>query len=361
LPTKPTVVAREDELPAAYHLDDVEARGPMAEAPPRCVFIEITNRCNLACTACVRTHRSLEPTRDMTLDEFVALVAQLAGLERALLHGIGEPLLHPRLPEMVRFLKDQGVTVLFNSNGTLLTPLLQEALVCSGLDEFRLSLDAAEPELYERMHGRPFFDRVVENVQSLVATKRRLGKATPRISIWCTAMRENLQQLPGLVRLAAEMGVPEVYVQRLVYFVDSGDERDAELAATALFGSVQTSEREIIAECERLSKALGIAFRASGATDPARSLSAAQRVEQHPWTACLRPWTTAYITASGNALPCCMAPFASVDYDALVMGNVWQAEFATIWNNERYRAWRRALLSGDPPVPCSGCGVCWSL
>jgi MoaA/NifB/PqqE/SkfB family radical SAM enzyme len=314
LPTKPTVVAREDELPAAYHLDDVEARGPMAEAPPRCVFIEITNRCNLACTACVRTHRSLEPTRDMTLDEFVALVAQLAGLERALLHGIGEPLLHPRLPEMVRFLKDQGVTVLFNSNGTLLTPLLQEALVCSGLDEFRLSLDAAEPELYERMHGRPFFDRVVE-----------------------------------------------VYVQRLVYFVDSGDERDAELAATALFGSVQTSEREIIAECERLSKALGIAFRASGATDPARSLSAAQRVEQHPWTACLRPWTTAYITASGNALPCCMAPFASVDYDALVMGNVWQAEFATIWNNERYRAWRRALLSGDPPVPCSGCGVCWSL
>ncbi len=359
--TKGPTIDRNRQLPAAYRLEDVEARGSVADASPRVVFLEITNRCNLACTACVRTHRSLEPPRDMSFDEFVALVAQFPALERALLHGIGEPLLHPQLPEMVRYLKDRGVTVLFNSNGLALTPRLQEELACSGLDEFRLSLDAAEATLYGRMHGRPFFDRVVANVQSFVATKRRLGVETPRISMWCTATRENLEQLPTLVRLAAEIGVPEVYVQRLVYFVDSPDERDAELAATALFGSVQAREREIIAECERLSEALGIAFTASGATDPARSLSAAQRAEEHPWTACLRPWTTAYITANGNALSCCMAPFASVDYGALLLGNVWETGFSTIWNSDKYRAWRRALLSADPPVPCSGCGVRWSL
>ena len=349
-----------EQLPTAYRLD-AKVRTACADALPRCVFIEITNRCNLACTACVRTHRVLEPARDLTFEEFVALVAQFPQLERALLHGIGEPLLHPELPDMVRYLKGRGVTVLFNSNGTLLTPRLQEALVCSGLDEFRLSLDAAEPDLYERMHGRPFFDRVVHNVQSLVATKRRLGRDTPRISIWCTATRDNVEQLPLLVRLAARIGVPEVYVQRLVYFVDSPEPGDAELASTALFGSVQAREREIIAECERLSKELGIAFRASGATDPARSLSAAQREEARPWTGCRRPWTTAYITANGNALPCCMAPFASVDYGSLCMGNIWKTGFSTIWNSEKYRAWRRALLSADPPVPCSGCGVRWSL
>jgi MoaA/NifB/PqqE/SkfB family radical SAM enzyme len=297
----------------------------------------------------------------MTFDEFVALVAQFPALERALLHGIGEPLLHPQLPAMVRYLKERDVTVLFNSNGTLLTPQLQEELVRSGLDEFRLSLDAAEPALYARMHGRPFFARVVENVESFIATKGRLGRDTPRISIWCTVTRENVEQLPTLVHLAAEMGVEELYVQRLVYFLDSEAEYDAELAGLALFGTVSATEREIIAECERLSEALGIAFRASGATDPARSLSAAQRAEQLPWAACLRPWTTAYITANGNALPCCMAPFASIDYDALVMGNVWETDFSLIWNSDRYRAWRQALLSADPPVPCSGCGVCWSL
>jgi MoaA/NifB/PqqE/SkfB family radical SAM enzyme len=359
--TKPAVVAHNDQLPAAYHLGDVEARAPVAEAPPRCVFIEVTNRCNLACTACVRTHRSWEPSRDITFGEFVALVAQFPALERALLHGIGEPLLHPQLSAMIRYLKERDVTVLFNSNGTLLTPKLQEELVRSGLDEFRLSLDAAEPTLYTRMHGRPFFDRVVENVESFIAAKRRLGLDAPRISIWCTATRENVEQLPALVRSAAEMGVPELYVQRLVYFVDSDNEHDAALAGLALFGSVQAREREIIAECGQLSRALGIAFRASGATDPARSLSAAQRAERHPWTGCLRPWTTAYITANGNALPCCMAPFASVDYASLVMGNVWETEFSLIWNSQKYRAWRQALLSADPPVPCSGCGVRWSL
>ena len=349
-----------DQLPTAYRLDE-KARTACAETLPRCVFIEITNRCNLACTACVRTHRSLEPDRDMTFDEFVALVAQFPNLERALLHGIGEPLLHPRLPDMVRHLKDRGVTVLFNSNGTLLAPRLQEALVRSGLDEFRLSLDAAEPDLYERMHGRPFFDRVVENVQCLVAAKRRHGGDAPRVSVWCTATRENVEQLPLLVSLAARIGVPEVYVQRLVYFLDSLDQCDAELASMALFGQVQAHERAIIAECERLSEALGIAFRASGATDPSHSLTAAQRVEARPWADCRRPWTTAYITANGNALPCCMAPFASVDYESLLMGNIWEAGFSAIWKSEKYRAWRRALLSANPPVPCSGCGVRWSL
>jgi MoaA/NifB/PqqE/SkfB family radical SAM enzyme len=359
--TEGTESGENRQLPQAYRVDDAEARGARAEALPRCVFFEITNRCNLACSACVRTHRTLEPARDMSYDEFVALVQQFPRLERVLLHGVGEPLLHPQLPAMVRHLKERDVTVLFNSNGILLTPQAQEDLARSGLDELRLSLDAAEPGLYARMHGRPFFDGVVESVESLVATKRRLGADRPHISIWCTATRENVEQLPALVRLAASIGVPEVYVQRLVYFVDSPEERDAELAATALFGDVRDREREIIAECERLSESLGIAFRASGATDPARSLSAAQRAEQHPWSACLRPWTTAYITANGNALPCCMVPFASVDYDALVMGSVWETEFTTIWNGAKYRSWRRALLSADPPVPCSGCGVRWSL
>ena len=68
------------------------------------------------------------------MEEFEAICAQFPAMERAVLHGLGEPLLNRHLPDMIRHLKGRGITVLFNSNGTLLTPEWQEALVRSGLD-----------------------------------------------------------------------------------------------------------------------------------------------------------------------------------------------------------------------------------
>jgi MoaA/NifB/PqqE/SkfB family radical SAM enzyme len=55
-------------------------------------------------------------------------------------------------------------------------------------------------------------------LEGLVKMKERLGAKNPQISIWCVATRENLQELPELLQLAADLGVMEVYMQRLVYF-----------------------------------------------------------------------------------------------------------------------------------------------
>lgn len=350
-----------DGLPHAYRVPDLEARGETVDALPRCVFIEVTNRCNLACATCPRTFLTYESPRDMTLDEFAALVDQFPAMERAVLHGIGEPLLNRELPQMIRHLKRRNVTVLFNSNGTLLGRELQVALAESGLDEYRLSLDSADAGTYEQVRGKRLFERVVRNLRAFVLTKEHLGLDAPRLSIWCTGMKENIDQLPGLIRLAAEIGIPEVYLQRLTYFVDPGDRRGMARPEQALYGHVDAHEETIIAACAQLSAELGIAFAASGATDPGHSLAAAQAAAQRPWTACRRPWSTAYVTAHGNALPCCIAPFATTRYAELVLGNVWQRGFEAIWNDEPYRAWRRALLGASPHPACSGCGVYWSL
>ena len=45
-------------LPHAYRIPDPEARGEYVASLPRCVFIEVTNRCNLACATCPRTFRA---------------------------------------------------------------------------------------------------------------------------------------------------------------------------------------------------------------------------------------------------------------------------------------------------------------
>jgi radical SAM protein with 4Fe4S-binding SPASM domain len=166
--------------------------------------------------------------------------------------------------------------------------------------------------------------------------------------------------LSELVRLAAHVGVSEVYVQRMTYFLNV-DQPPGLMSGQALFDDFDSTANGVIAEAEQLARELGVTLCASGATDPRTSLQASWQQNPHPWQACLRPWTTAYVTANGNCLPCCISPFATTDYDSLKLGNLFERPFEEIWNDERYRAWRTALMSDAPLLACQGCGVHWSL
>ncbi len=348
-------------LPDAYRLPDGAVRGARMGAMPRMVFIEVTNRCNLRCETCPRTYFTREPLKTLTFAEFRAIADQFPAMQRCALHGIGEPLLNRELPAMIAYLKDRGVEVLFNSNGTLLTPAWQEALARSGLDQYRCSIDGARRETYARIRGADLLDKVVAGLGGLVQTKVRLGLSTPQISIWCVATRENIAELPELVRMAADLGVPEVYLQRMVFFAqDAGQQYGMARQDLAIFDSALGQQEAIVAECEALSAQLGIAFRVRR-PHLRGSLAAKRSAGDAPWRACMRPWTTAYVTANGNCLPCCISPFSTSNYESLILGNLFERPFADIWNETAYGMFRERLLSVDPHPACAGCGVLWSL
>jgi len=82
----------------------------------------------------------------MSWELFTSIVDQVPNLVRAVLHGVGEPMLVKNLPRMVRYLKDRGTYVLFNTNGTVLNERNGRALIDAGLDELRVSFDAANRE-----------------------------------------------------------------------------------------------------------------------------------------------------------------------------------------------------------------------
>jgi MoaA/NifB/PqqE/SkfB family radical SAM enzyme len=357
-----SVLPEQKFLPEAYRLPEGSLRGSVMEAGPKVVFIEVTNRCNLLCKTCPRTYFDREPLKSLSLQEFISIAEQFPQMQRALLHGIGEPLLNHELDEIIKYLKGQEVEVIINSNGTLLTPKWQERLIKSGLDQYRCSIDGATDETYARIRGVALLPKLKKGLGGLVKTKERLGVTTPRISIWCVATRENLQELPDLLRLAADLGVPEVYMQRLVYFAGETDQQFG-LARDdlAIFGKDDDAEERIIEECMQLSSELGINFQASGGRDPVNSLAAARPADYAPWQACMRPWTTAYVTANGNCLPCCISPFATDDYESLILGNIFERPFSEIWNESLYQEFRTNLLSEHPNQACASCGVYWSL
>jgi radical SAM protein with 4Fe4S-binding SPASM domain len=349
-------------LPKAYQIDEGVDPGENVPIAPRVVFIEITNHCNLRCETCPRTYLDREPLKSLSYKEFMYAADQFPEMQRTLLHGIGEPLINKQLPEMIRYLKARDIEVLINSNGTLLTPAWQEKIVESGLDEYHCSVDGATDETYARIRGKDLLPKVKAGIQGLIQTRERLGSSTPRISIWCVATQENLAELPDLVRLAAQLGVPEVYLQRLVFFAQEPEvQYGMAVNKLAIFGKTDAEQEEIIAECERLSAQLGVRLSASGARDPRSSLAAVSPADYSPWQNCTRPWTTAYITANGNCLPCCISPFATNNYDSLIMGNLFQQSFEDIWNGEAYRRFRVKFLSKNPHQACASCGIYWSL
>ncbi len=344
--------------PRRYHEAADPQRSPIVASPPLCLYLEVTNRCNLLCATCPRTYVELEPPADLSWDLFRRIVDQLPGLRRAVLHGVGEPMLVKSLPKMVRTLAERGVYVLFNTNGTVLNERNGRALIEAGLDELRVSLDAATRESFRAVRGKDYFDRILANVRRFRATQEREGHARPRVSLWLTGLKETIAELPAFVRIAADLGVREVYLQRLVFF-----DRDAVGLARpdqALFEQMTREEADHLRAAEGLARELGVAFSASGAaSEPGLSLE--KTTNRNPWSLCARPWTVMYVTANGRALPCCIAPFSLHGYENYTLGDATQETLRAIWNGARYQRFRAALQTDHPPAACGNCGLRWSL
>lgn len=84
----------------------------------RC-YLEITNVCNLSCVFCPKTERA---KHTLTLDEFDTLTSRLEGEVKFLyFHLMGEPFLHPLLPQFVLMARSKGFVPVITTNGTLLS------------------------------------------------------------------------------------------------------------------------------------------------------------------------------------------------------------------------------------------------
>jgi len=353
-----TAAASKRTVDPKRYFEDVATDGEVPEQEPVCLYLETTNRCNLLCTTCPRTYEELEPPADMSWELFTSIIDQIPRLHRAVLHGVGEPMLVKAQPRMVRYLKDRGTYVLFNTNGTVLNEKNGRALIAAGLDELRVSFDAANARSYLAIRGKNYFHRILKNVRAFRELQEREGHGKPLVSAWLTGLRETIEELPDFVCVAAETGVKEVHLQRLVYFNDNaiGLARPDQ----ALYERLSAEEAVHIDRAAALAKSLGVVFSASGgATEPGISLKRSD--SGSPWSLCRRPWTVMYFTANGRALPCCIAPFSQRGYENYTLGDATQQTLREIWTGAAYARFRNGLKSDTPPETCASCGLRWSL
>lgn len=303
------------------------------------VYIELTVKCNLACTFCDNSMRNLY--RDIPPERFRSIVDQLKPGTRIGLHGLGEPTLHKQVVDLVAYAKKKGMYVYFNSNHTVTREEQMRGFVDHELDELRISMSAGTKESFLGYAGRDLFDELLQRARRMVEIRGDKPKPLLRAIFVLTA--HNYHEFPLVVRNAEQIGFDELQVQALL---DWGKEDPDEAGDTVSDAPPRERMQEVR---DTVTKA------ASEATRIRIVLPAFlqnETEESRVSGSCRWPFNAMWITSDGNVTPCCNLH----DPRQITLGHAFEKSLEDIWLGPDYRAFRTRYRA-DKVDACRSCPV----
>ncbi len=199
---------------ALERVEAVRDAAPATTAPPRSlvapetIHFSVTGRCDQACAGCFYSARpgSKVEATDASFTLFKKVVAQAERVrvfQMAL--GGGEPLLHPRIVEMVRLAREHGIVPNLTTNGNLLDREMAAALKEAGVGQVQISLNGVTEETNRKT--RP-------NFRTTVAAIEACREAGLRWGLNFLVTRSNLVELEPVIELGRRLGAASVNILR---------------------------------------------------------------------------------------------------------------------------------------------------
>lgn len=180
--------------------------------------IEPTSGCFLRCVMCPRIAllqrwKNLE----MPFEGFQKIGEYFPYARHVHLQGWGEPLLHPRIYDMLRLAKDAGCSAGFTTNAMLLSRQAAQKLVESEIDIIGISIAGSSRQVHEGIRVASDFERFVQNIRTLTELKKERGAEKPKVVLSFLMTRSNIRELPGVVELASKLHADELTATNLDY------------------------------------------------------------------------------------------------------------------------------------------------
>lgn len=274
--------------------------------PPKQVVIETVTACALKCPSCYIGSGMLTRKKgSMSWELFSKLADQIEPFAKHVyLHLWGEPLMNPRIGDMIRRVK-QFATIDLSTHGELVTEENADAL-CEAT-ALAVSLEGLDQATYEKYRVGGSFDKAFRALEIL--SKRR------RINWTWVVTRDNEHQIPRARAMAEEMGV--TFGPKPPYFI---------------------------------SESVRLALEPRGPEFQRYHQDGTLKADRH---ACREFWETIYFTPQGDCITCCF------DYNATwKMGNLNDHTVLEIWNGPVYREMRRRHLTrGLNDLCATQCGM----
>jgi MoaA/NifB/PqqE/SkfB family radical SAM enzyme len=200
---------------------------------PHILHVGVTSICNLRCPACpTGTHALGRPGEHLDFDVYARVVEEFRGsLLFMLFWDWGEPLLHPRLPDMIALARKYRIRTVVSTNASVTnTPERIERLAVAAPDVVIVCVDGATQETYEKYRVGGDLATVLDAARRIARVRERTGSPYPVLEFRTLATRYNESEMPDLLRMAEETGADVFSVKTLRPYDYRGHDIDGEMA-----------------------------------------------------------------------------------------------------------------------------------
>ncbi len=301
------------------------------------VCVDVTSRCNLHCLCCPYhsslSNKPVSVNRDISFDMFENLCDDMKrmGSDEIVLQGEGEPLLHPRIFDIISAAKGKGLKVNMFTNGVLLNENRIKSLLDSGLDVLKVTLWATSPEQYEQNYpgsDKDNFRKVTEGLKFLAKFRKEKKQKIPFVELRYPINRNNFKTIDKAVEFSYTTGCNRIFFsitrvtdrqEKFKYFMLTPDEEKAvcyslnHLTSRLKSFSVQHNINEILLR---------------------------YRIGEAVWEKlpCYIGWIHARIKTDGRVFTC-------EGCNPVSMGNLNENRLDEIWNDSSFRNFRRKTMT----------------
>jgi len=171
--------------------------------------IDTTSRCNLRCKSCFRNYVDIDfnAKPDMSDNMVNQLIKDLFPTAYTVnLSTIGEPLLSRHMEKILNACIEYQVSLSLTTNGTLLRGDDFLEKLASVLHHIEISFDSSSPGLFEKLRSGASYGEILQNVINLEKIRRTLPGPKFNLGFSMTLFRENLEEVPDVLRIISEIG-----------------------------------------------------------------------------------------------------------------------------------------------------------
>lgn len=278
----------------------------------------VNDKCTNSCPMCWRSkivvnQKDKKQIKEFDLKKYKDILKSLPfTVSNIEVVGGGEPLLFPKIEELLKEIKNKKLIGSLITNGVMLTKKISTMIVSEKWDSVRISLNAGSEKIYSLTSGSNNFKKVIENIKNLINT--RGGSQFPKINLHFVIQKSNFEDIDNFINLAEKIGVDSIIFSTLMF--DSPNK-------------VKLSKEESILTKNILRKSLKKIKIKNNIKEVLIDLSQGTNKREKTYfndKYCQVVQTQLDINPRGIVVPCCMAYGETVakKMDSKTIGKVWK-------------------------------------
>ncbi|MFC1806780.1 radical SAM protein [Candidatus Omnitrophota bacterium] len=336
---------------------------------PETIYIVVNNSCNLKCKMCdygqgdsgFQFYKMTKRNGPGELDiaRLKVLIDEVRSFRPLIAVTSTEPLMYKDILEFLIYVKSKKLKMQITTNGFLL-PRFAEELVKDGLDILWVSLDGPESVHNEIRGNKESYKNAIEGIQRIISYKQKNNKKKPAIYINYTITDHNYHCLYEFMKAIDGLDLISINFSHMNYISrDIADSHNSKFSdiCKAYPSSILSTRPENVDTQTLLEQIQLVKKHYPEKAYFVPDLNLMDELDTYykrpeiclvSKGQCLVPWRAAQILANGDCVTMTRC------YD-LVFGNIYKNSFKSIWNDERYKQWRKVLSKHGSFLACSRC------